>query len=321
VAASNTIASLIQGWGNVRDFGARGDGNGDDAPAFRQALAACSVILVPPGTYRLGSAVTWGDVENTTIRLSPGATFTGAGSLPESEGDNYVITDATPANVDYAEAGDLAALDFGDSASAGVSAKVPRADHVHAMPNEQEIPPVPTLFASYQQPAVANTLVETTIQSASVPFPTGGVPNGLGIHIRQAFTLYNFTATNPVTYTGRVRLEGAAGTVMLAADLAVAPVAFGTRKLLILDGWLMVDPSVEPDPAIEGSISSALTGDAGFTGTAATVATSKIGIRSQTSLAVTWPLGVFLTMQMDTADADASFQPQGGFIEALAEVL
>ncbi|MCB1883991.1 MAG: hypothetical protein KDG89_08355 [Geminicoccaceae bacterium] len=43
---------------SVRDFGARGDGVADDAPAFRAALGAHATVTVPPGRYRLATTVT-----------------------------------------------------------------------------------------------------------------------------------------------------------------------------------------------------------------------------------------------------------------------
>ncbi|MCO1462052.1 hypothetical protein L0Y93_10650 [Burkholderia multivorans] len=40
---------------SVKQFGARGDGSNDDAPAIQACVAACSDVYVPDGTYRLGS--------------------------------------------------------------------------------------------------------------------------------------------------------------------------------------------------------------------------------------------------------------------------
>lgn len=45
---------------SVREFGAIGDGVTDDSAAFRRALAATRYLFVPPGRYRLGSAVKLG---------------------------------------------------------------------------------------------------------------------------------------------------------------------------------------------------------------------------------------------------------------------
>ena len=48
---------------NVKDFGARGDGTGDDSPAFQRACDAVralggkpSILRIPAGTYRMGTA-------------------------------------------------------------------------------------------------------------------------------------------------------------------------------------------------------------------------------------------------------------------------
>ncbi len=43
---------------NVRDYGARGDGTGDDAPAIQRALdSGAPVVVVPYGSYRLASTL------------------------------------------------------------------------------------------------------------------------------------------------------------------------------------------------------------------------------------------------------------------------
>lgn len=54
---------------NVADFGAKGDGITDDAPAFRAALAAAAVVEVPAGSFRIGA----------TLRLRDGQVIRGAG--------------------------------------------------------------------------------------------------------------------------------------------------------------------------------------------------------------------------------------------------
>lgn len=43
------------GFKSVRDYGAKGDGKTDEAPAFKQAAARSEVVYVPAGTYRLSS--------------------------------------------------------------------------------------------------------------------------------------------------------------------------------------------------------------------------------------------------------------------------
>lgn len=64
---------------NVRDFGARGDGQGDDSGAFARALAAAAgrLIWVPPGTYRIGRTVDARVAAPST--LTPGPRIIGAG--------------------------------------------------------------------------------------------------------------------------------------------------------------------------------------------------------------------------------------------------
>jgi hypothetical protein len=72
----------------VRDS-ARGDGIQDDAPAFRQAIAAATamggaIVFVDYGTYKLGSAVTV--PATVAVMVSAGATFTGPGLLSAAGG-------------------------------------------------------------------------------------------------------------------------------------------------------------------------------------------------------------------------------------------
>jgi hypothetical protein len=43
---------------NVKDFGARGDGTGDDAPAIQAAVNAGGTVFIPPGNYNIGSSIT-----------------------------------------------------------------------------------------------------------------------------------------------------------------------------------------------------------------------------------------------------------------------
>ena len=49
---------------NVKDFGARGDGTGDDAPAIQAAINAlshCGILFLPSGVYRTLSAISPGN--------------------------------------------------------------------------------------------------------------------------------------------------------------------------------------------------------------------------------------------------------------------
>jgi hypothetical protein len=68
-AVDRRIATKLGDAVSVRDFGAQGDGVANDAPAFAAALAAHRSIFVPPGRYRLGTAVD----------VLPGRTIQGAG--------------------------------------------------------------------------------------------------------------------------------------------------------------------------------------------------------------------------------------------------
>lgn len=81
-----TVHNLIGAW-NVKDFGARGDGNGDDAPAINLALTyaaaqspASGLVFVPPGTYRILSTISlpsnialFGMGSVSVLRLGPSA--------------------------------------------------------------------------------------------------------------------------------------------------------------------------------------------------------------------------------------------------------
>jgi polygalacturonase len=66
---------------DVKAFGAKGDGNANDAAATNKAIAAApkgSVIEYKPGTYKIGSTVHL--KSNTTIQVDAGATLVGTGS-------------------------------------------------------------------------------------------------------------------------------------------------------------------------------------------------------------------------------------------------
>jgi hypothetical protein len=57
-AVTRTAQSKLRDIVSVKDFGAVGDGVADDAAAFTAASAAANSILVPIGTYRIGSNIT-----------------------------------------------------------------------------------------------------------------------------------------------------------------------------------------------------------------------------------------------------------------------
>jgi len=73
-------SGLPEGWFDVKDYGALGNDTGDDGPSFNACIAAANVkggvIYVPPGTYRIttaltvnpGKAISWvgdGSAQNT----------------------------------------------------------------------------------------------------------------------------------------------------------------------------------------------------------------------------------------------------------------
>jgi hypothetical protein len=49
----------VEGWFNVKEYGATGDGNTDDTKSINQAISAAnhSVVYFPPGTYRVSSEI------------------------------------------------------------------------------------------------------------------------------------------------------------------------------------------------------------------------------------------------------------------------
>lgn len=83
-AIDRRMAAKLADAVSVRDFGAQGDGIADDAPAFVAALAGHRSVFVPPGRYRLGTA----------IDVLPGRTIRGAG-----RDDVEIVADAPKAFV------------------------------------------------------------------------------------------------------------------------------------------------------------------------------------------------------------------------------
>lgn len=81
---------------SVADFGAVGDGLGDDAPAFQAALdAGPARVVVPYGTYRLGSGLRIGSGRHLLVHPSAWLRFAeGAGAGP----DDFVLTNADHAS-------------------------------------------------------------------------------------------------------------------------------------------------------------------------------------------------------------------------------
>src|SRR5277367_1201880 len=80
---------------NVRDFGARGDGNSIDSPGINKAVEAASaagggIVHVPAGTYMCGSIRL---KDNITLELEKGATIVAA---PGSAQAVYDAPEPTP---------------------------------------------------------------------------------------------------------------------------------------------------------------------------------------------------------------------------------
>lgn len=70
-AATRTVASRLQDFVSVKDFGAVGDGMADDTVAFQNALDSGQPVYAPPGEYLISD----------TLRLNPGAALIGAGGV------------------------------------------------------------------------------------------------------------------------------------------------------------------------------------------------------------------------------------------------
>ena len=85
VALPKDIPALpgMEEWVNIKDFGAKGDGETDDTKAFRDAIAKHKVIYVPQGFYRISG----------TIKLAPGTRLIGL----HPWGTQFVLSESEPA--------------------------------------------------------------------------------------------------------------------------------------------------------------------------------------------------------------------------------
>jgi Pectate lyase superfamily protein len=83
-AVPRTLLDKAQEQKSVKDYGAVGNGIADDTAAFTAAGAAAAQVHIVPGTYLLNSNVT-STVAKTWL-LYDGATLTGVGTLPASDG-------------------------------------------------------------------------------------------------------------------------------------------------------------------------------------------------------------------------------------------
>lgn len=72
MSISMLAALLLISQANVRDFGAKGDGVADDAPAIQKAIAASNAVIIPAGTYLVGTPIV--PHSDQSIELAAGAT-------------------------------------------------------------------------------------------------------------------------------------------------------------------------------------------------------------------------------------------------------
>lgn len=88
---------------DVRDFGARGDGGGDDAPAIARALEAGAggVIHFPPGVYRIAPKETLRVRDGTTLLFDGGAGLLLGRDIALEDGA-YVLTASRVRDVTFA---------------------------------------------------------------------------------------------------------------------------------------------------------------------------------------------------------------------------
>jgi len=99
-AVQRTVESKLQETVSVKDFGAVGDGVTNDAPAVQAALNASqsSMLIFPPGTYKLNSNVT--GLNNQTVQFMPGVSFIG-GSVRDCTRVNWDQSDETVLRIDH----------------------------------------------------------------------------------------------------------------------------------------------------------------------------------------------------------------------------
>ncbi|KAA6341550.1 hypothetical protein EZS27_010643 [termite gut metagenome] len=85
VPTVNDVPALpaMETWVNIRDLGAKGDGETDDTPVFRNAIAKHKHIYVPQGWYRI----------TETVKLAPGTKLIGLHPF----GTQFVLKESEPA--------------------------------------------------------------------------------------------------------------------------------------------------------------------------------------------------------------------------------
>ena len=65
--------SIPEGWVNVKDFGAKGDGLTNDSPSINEALQAVKTVFIPEGNYLIGNSINI--PSNRTLLIDGNATL------------------------------------------------------------------------------------------------------------------------------------------------------------------------------------------------------------------------------------------------------
>lgn len=92
------LQSFVGSWYSVVAYGAGGAGNTNDTTAIQAAMTAANgngggTVVVPAGTYRLDSSLSWTGLTNVCLWLGTGASFTGVGTVTAASGTNNSIFD------------------------------------------------------------------------------------------------------------------------------------------------------------------------------------------------------------------------------------
>lgn len=88
---------------NVKDYGAKGNGNADDTAAFNKAFAASTNVIVPAGTYKVGKLTIPSTVKSLrgygTVKFIPSASVPSV--LPDSWITALSLSDAVIYNIGF----------------------------------------------------------------------------------------------------------------------------------------------------------------------------------------------------------------------------
>lgn len=94
IVSNNLYIKGPRPWVDVRGWGAVGDGVADDGPAWNAARAALpssgGIVFVPPGSYNLVTAFTFGGQTNVLVLIAAGVTLLGS-ALPAATGTNAIL--------------------------------------------------------------------------------------------------------------------------------------------------------------------------------------------------------------------------------------